>query len=301
MISERLFDVNQLNDSIEDYIKSYESKAVNGNSDSCWIIHEKLSAQRFPEFILSKPDHNEISRIFRKLKCLLVSYTLIPNDKSKVNSYLYECRDKSYHIDNLESSSVRRNIRYGQRNLKYGFTNWDNILKNGLKAFSETRTRVGLSDGNEKYFKERFLEFSKNKYHKVVAAWYQNQMAAFMSLIVLKNFVIIQGTFSTDEFKKYRPNNVLVDFVLNYFLVERHFDRVSYGLSSIQEDSEKEGLHKFKTSVGFEAIPVRRVFILHPLLSLFQGFIKIFIHLLKFFFPKNRFIRKASGIFNYLQ
>ena len=301
MNSEQLINAKCIANSIEDYIDSPELEAVMGDSHSCWIIHEKFSAQRFPEYILDKPDYNEIIQIFKKLKCLLVGYTIIPDDKLKVNAYLYECRDKSYDIDKLESSSVRRNIRYGRRNLKYGFTDWDDILMHGLKAFSDTRRRVGLSDGVEKNFNKRFLEFSKNKYHKAVAAWLQGQIIGFMSLIVVNKFVIIQGTFSIDEHKKYRPNNVLVDFVLKHFLVENGFNIVSYGLSSIQEEAEMEGLHNFKTSVGFNAIPAQRVFLLNPILSILKLPIKLVIHFLKILLPRNRFVRKASGIFNYLE
>jgi hypothetical protein len=41
---------------------------------------------------------------------------------------------------------------------------------------------------------------------------------------------------------------------------------VGYGLSSLQQESRAASLHQFKTWLGFEALPVRRVFELHPLL-----------------------------------
>ena len=45
---------------------------------------------------------------------------------------------------------------------------------------------------------------------------------------------------------------------------------VSYGLSSIQAVSNAAGLHKFKTKLGFEARPVHRAFVAHPLLRPFD-------------------------------
>ena len=117
-----------------------------------------------------------------------------------------------------------------------------------------------------------------------------------MSLIVVDDFVIIQGSFSTNEHRKFCPNNGLADFVLNYYLRQKEFKLVCYGLSSIQENTGKEGLHSYKVRIGFEAIPVKRVFIFHPLIFPFKGIIKFILHNLLLLFPHNRTIRKASGI-----
>ena len=43
-----------------------------------------------------------------------------------------------------------------------------------------------------------FRKFSLNPGHKALAAKLNGEIIAFMSLIVVKDFVIIQGSFSTD-------------------------------------------------------------------------------------------------------
>lgn len=275
------------------------SDVFHGNGNYFWIKHERMSLIRFPDFETSQPSKEEIKRVFKESGSLIISYTLQPKDTKLANSLLYNCYRNKYDVNNL-SKNVRRDIRIAQRNLKLGVTDWEDILKNGLKAFADTRSRVGLSDGDKKNFTSRFGHLSKIPGNKAVAAWFGNEIAAFMSLIVLDKFVIIQGSFSTNDHKKYCPNNGLSDFVLNYFLIENNYDIVCYGLSSIQEDPGNEGLHKYKIRVGFEAIPVQRIFLLNPNYKPLKGILKFSLHLLLKIFPRNRTIRKASGLFNYL-
>ena len=282
-------------------LKEYNSKvresgidAVEGDNDYLWIKYEGLSAIRFPEFKTSKPTKEEIRRVFRELKCLLINYTLLPED-NYANSTLFNCIDNEYDLQHL-SKNARRDIRISQRNLQFGFAHWNEILDCGLKAFADTRKRVGLSDCSEKSFRSRFTRFRKNPAHRAVAAWLDKEIIAFMSLIVLEDFVVIQGSFSTDDQKKICPNNGLVDFVNNYFLKVNGFSIVCYGLSSVQENTGKEGLHSYKVRVGFEAIPVQRVFVLHPLIVPFKEIIRLLLRLLKYLLPENRAIKKASGI-----
>lgn len=268
--------------------------AVEGDKNYLWIKFEGLSAIRFPEFNTSKPTKEEIRRVFKELKCLLLNYTLLP-ENNYTNSTLYNCTNNDYDLQHL-SKNARRDIRIAQRNLQFGFAHWNEIIDCGLKAFADTRKRVGLSDGNEKSFRRRFTRFRKNPAHRAVAAWLDKEIIAFMSLIVMEDFVVIQGSFSTDDHKKFCPNNGLVDFVNNYFLKVKGFSTVCYGLSSVQENTGKEGLRSYKVRVGFEAIPVQRVFILHPLIAPFKGVIRLLLRLLKYLLSENRAIRKASGI-----
>ena len=289
----------EIEDYYDNFLKNTKINVTEGEGNYFWIKYEGLSAVRFPEFIVNPPSKNEIKRVFKKLKSLLLSYTILPKTTDDANAFLYNCTNNNYNIEDL-IKNVRRDIRISQRHLDFEFTDWDDLLSNGFKAFSDTRSRVGLSDGTEKNFKNRFSEFSQNPSHKVVAAKLENEMVAFMSLIVLDDFVIIQGSFSTSEHRKFCPNNGLADFVLNYYLRQKEFKLVCYGLSSIQENTGKEGLHSYKVRIGFEAIPVKRVFIFNPFVSPFKFVIKSSLYILLLIFPHNRPIRKASGIIKLL-
>ena len=287
---------------LNEYFSSASKSGFNtfhGDGNYFWIKHEKMSLVRFPEFDTSKPSKEEIKRVFKESKSLIIGYTIKPENTISANSTLYNCYQNKYDVNNL-SKNVRRDIRIAQRNLIIDFANWDDITKSGLVAFADTRSRVGLSDGDKKNFISRFSHLSNIPGNKAIAAWFGEEIAAFMNLIVLDKFVIIQGSFSTNGHKKYCPNNGLADFVLNYFLIEKNFDVVCYGLSSIQEDTGSNSLHQYKVRIGFEAIPVRRIFLLNPKFKSFKGIFKLSLQLLIKILPRNRGIRKASGLFNYL-
>ena len=94
-----------------------------------------------------------------------------------------------------------------------------------------------------------------------------------------------------------RPNDGLSHFVLNYFLVEQRFKLVTFGLSSIQTESHWAGLHAYKQKVGFEAQPVHRAFVIHPLLRPFANRLALrSINFMTRVIPGNRLLKKGGGI-----
>jgi hypothetical protein len=118
-----------------------------------------------------------------------------------------------------------------------------------------------------------------------------------MTLVVVDDWVEIEGSFSADDSRTLCPNDGLAHFVLSHFLVTRRFNTVSYGLSSIQEAHQAEGLHNYKKKVGFDAQPVHRAFVLHPLLRpLANPLILRGARMVTKVLPQNRMIKKASGM-----
>ena len=94
-----------------------------------------------------------------------------------------------------------------------------------------------------------------------------------------------------------RPNDTLVAAALTEYLVLKRCRFVSYGLSSIQTVNNTAGLHIFKTKLGFEAKPVHRAFVAHPLLrpfanSVTQQCVRVMLTLV----PRNRGLKKCDGV-----
>jgi hypothetical protein len=134
-----------------------------------------------------------------------------------------------------------------------------------------------------------------------MGAWCNDTLVAFMSLIVVDDWVEIQGLFSANQQLGLRPNDGLFAYALDYFLIQGHFDTVSYGLSSSQQVSNAAGLHRFKRKIGFQAEPVHRVFAVHPLIRpLVNPLSLAVLELLQKVNPKDRRIRKATGMLDTL-
>lgn len=269
-----------------------------GSGESLWVSYEIGAMQRMPTFYCSPPVNGETQRILRSGRVAVASYLLDSDEQHPANTWLYTCHDRSYDIEKL-SKPARRDIRRAQRYLRFDSIDLDVLLNYGFPAYHETRRRVGLSDGTLDQFKKRFEFFGRNPFHHFVGAWENNVLAAFMSLIIVGNWVEITGSFSTDGQRDMCPTDGLVSYILNRYLVQNGFAVVSYGLSSVQENAVKAGLHSFKKKVGFDAQPVHRAFALHPLLRpIVNQFTLSLAHTALRLFPNGRVVRKAAGVLN---
>lgn len=268
--------------------------------DHYWINYESKSSARGPAFILDEPTKEEISKVFDKLKPLVLTYNVLPRSQDDSNSFLYITTDREYSLEKIDKNA-RRFTRIAQRNLDIKFTDWDNILSNGFQAYSDTRNRNGLSDGKIDNFKRIFTECKNNNAFKTIAAFEPgtNRIYAFLKMIVVDNWVEITSSYSESDYLNLCPNNGMFNAALEFYLAGGKADVVSYGVSSIQKDSKKEGLHNFKVRVGFEAKPVQRIFIVNPKYKfLFNGFTHKTSRILLKIFPSNRQLKKIDGVMN---
>ena len=251
---------------------------------------------RIPTFVLTPPSREELQRVLRDGRTAVATYLVAPDQSHPANAWLYVCRNKSYSLENLGVAG-RRDARRAGRSLRIEFLDWPTVMAHGVTAFSETRARVGLSDGTVAQFQNRFQRFSRNPFHCAVGAWKDDALVAFMTLAIVDDWVEIEGGFSTDGSRTLCPNDGLVHFVMNHFLVKRQFNTVSGGLSSIQDAHQAEGLHTYKKKVGFAPQPVHRAFILHPFLRPFAN--PLTLRGAKWVskaLPQNRLMKKASGM-----
>lgn len=229
-----------------------------------WTSAQPLTLARLPKFELAPPSPGEIRQLFTRHRAALVSYVTEPDATHPANTWLYVCRNRAYEAATLDEPT-RRNIRRAERELRFELLDWPVLRQHGLAAFRDSRLRNGLSDGTEAYYARRFEEFCRSRAHHVLGAWKGETLVAFMTMVTVDDWVEISG-FSRTDTLSLRPNNGLIHRILTHFLRERGASLVTYGLSSVQDESRAEGLHQFKLKTGFEALPVHRAFVVHPLL-----------------------------------
>jgi hypothetical protein len=274
--------------------------AVPGRPGTFWAQYESLAMMRIPDFVLGPPSPGEVERVLWKNRAAVATYLRHPDSSHPANAWLYMCRNKSYRLEDL-CVAGRRDARRANRALRIDFIDWPTVLEHGFPAYSQSRHRVGLSDDTQEHFRRRLTRFSCNPCHRAIGAWKEGKLVAFMALIVVDDWVAIEGSFSTNDDRALCPNDGLASFLLRYFLAERDFTTVTYGLSSIQELNQSGGLHAYKKKVGFEADPVHRAFVLHPLLRPFANQLALKgANIIKQVFPRNRLVKKASGMLSLL-
>jgi hypothetical protein len=273
---------------------AYES----GAPDS-WVTWEGAALVRVPTFSVAPVSKLDVARILRRERKLVASWLTEPDVGHPPNAVLYRCL--SYSTENLPDT-VRRHIKRSKRELQIGPLSRDTLLADAYPAFCETRSRQGLADTSRKHFDSRFRAFTNLPGHHAIGAWHEGRLIAFATIIWVDNWAEIDGLFSVTGDRGSRPNNGLVDRFLSWALNEKKLQLVSYGLSSVQERSKaQDGLHEFKTHVGFEAHPVYRAFASHPLFSPFvnrtsRWLLSSALRLR----PGNRRLRKARGVLDQL-
>lgn len=289
--------------SLPEYAASLVSageRVFQGSKDTLWINHGLGALTRIPPSYLMPPDDGEIRFLLRGGRTLIVDYIQEPDEHHPANSCLYIITDQLYSLDKLVPA-MRRNVHRGLRELRIAPISSDEVLAHGLQAFCDTRLRNGLSDGMPEVFRKRFMSTAQSQGHVFFGAWKDDQLAAFLSIIEVDDWADIEGAYSMNALLKSRPNDSIMFSVLHHYLVERRYQAVTYGVSSIQAESNVEGLHAFKTKVGFEAKPVHRAFILHPLLHPFVNQLTLWgLNAALRLQPGNRVLKKIRGMLSLL-
>ncbi len=270
-------------------------KIFQGAMGTFWTRHEASAIMRRPTFYIGPPAPHEVQRVLWNTSATVASYLLEPDEYHPANAWLYVCTDLDYSLDKL-APAMRRNVHRGLKELTIAPITSEQLLAHGLQAFCDTRRRAGLNDGTPEEFR-RFLTFSTSLPEVVfLGAWKENQLAAFLYITEVEDWAEI-GCFSMDALLQYRPNDTLMYSTLFHYLVERKCRVVSYGLSSIQAESNAAGLHRFKLKVGFEAHPVHRAFVPHPLLRPFVNRLTLWgINKILQLKPQDRRFKKAGGV-----
>lgn len=246
------------------------TRVLPGAAGTFWTGCEPCALVRYPTFHLAPPTPSEVRQSLWRGRAAVLSYLLEPDELHPANVWLYLCTDRGYALKKL-TPAMRRNVRRGFRELRITAITSDELLSYGMQAFCDTRRRVDLNDGTPEEFRRRFTLRARCPGHVFLGAWREDKLAAFLSITEVDDWAEIEGCFSVDSLLNFRPNDALMFSVLTHYLVERSCRVVSYGVSSIQAESNEAGLHTFKTKVGFEAKPVYRAFVLHPLLRPFAN------------------------------
>ena len=260
-----------------------------------WQYSEWAALERQPLFCFDIPSTREIRALLWHTRSVVASYVLPADDAHPGNSWLYLCENRDYRLEDL-ASAARRDARRALRAFRYEFIDAATLLAHGARAFCDTRTRVGLSDGTLQVFQDYIGMLSLNPACKFVGAWCGERLAAYLWMSLVDDWAAI-AAYAANEDLRSCPNNGLIHFALDYCLTQGRCSLVTYGLTSIQEVNRTVTLDYFKKKVGFEARPVYRAFVYHPLLRpLVNPLTYWILRRCSRLFPHSPTLRKAAGL-----
>jgi len=268
-------------------------------SGAWWYRNERFALTRFPGHRPGPLDGADRGPLFRSSRAALLDWIEPVSDLRPGNALLYTCEGPDYRLEALDTNA-RRDARRALRELAFRMVPVGELLTLGPPVFADCRRRNGLDDGGDQAFRDRFAGMVPEAGYAFLGAFREGRLAAFLSLLWVDDWVSI-GPYAHGAFRQSCPTDGLVHLALAHFLQARGVRVLSYGLSSLQERGSRQGLHAFKTKVGFRAQPVRRCFALHPLLApLAAGWPRRGLQALLRRFPASRACRKTDGVLGLL-
>ena len=174
-----------------------------------WIRYESWGSMRIPTFATGQPPAAALREVLWRRRALVATYLLEPDRDHPPNALLYVCSDREYSVEKL-TKDRRQNIRRGSRELRIEPMTADCLLAHGFQAFSDTRSRVGLTDGTPEVFTKRFGARGRCLGHEFLGAWHKKDLVAFLSITAVDDWAEIEGGFSSNAALALRPNDTLV-------------------------------------------------------------------------------------------
>lgn len=251
------------------YIEDLRAVGVpvwSGRDGAPWAAFDPHAVRQVPSFHVGRPDPPEIDRMLRRTGALVAAYVAEPDEQRAANAWLYLCSDAQYSLRKL-APAVQRNVRRALRDLTIAPLTTGELFRHGGPAFCDTRRRTGVQGDTIAGFQRSFAQSNPTERpgRAYLGAWKDGQLAAFLTCLHVDDWVEL-GCYSMDSMLCHRPNDGLLYTALSHYLTQQKCRVVSFGLSSIQADSNIAGLHRFKRKLGFDVRPVHRAFVLHPAL-----------------------------------
>jgi hypothetical protein len=187
-----------------------------------------------------------------------------PGDRP-ANCFFYVCRAPDYTLDSLRKK-VRASIRRGLQTLTVRLCTWAELLEKGYQAYADTDERHGYPVPSRQEYEQFLQPRLHSPFLDVWGAWSGEQLAAWITVLKVDDWAMMDAAKSATSFLNHAPNNTLYFVISNYTLVKEARAYITSGLSTIQVGSDPRDLHRFKLKMGYETVPVRREFRPHKLL-----------------------------------
>jgi len=239
--------------------------AISAEGTQGWFLDARGQLLRLPVESLEPVGPALLRSLLRRRGVWVVSYMLAGNKNQPPNCFAYVCRERNYAIEKLKANA-RRDIRRGFRSFTVRLCTWDELVEKGFAAQTDTFARHGCISSTRKQLERMVEEHRRLPFFEVWGAWDGDDLAAWLQVVKIDNWAMINLVRSCTKSLRLCPNNALLYAATRRALVEEKREYVTYGLSSSQVDVNQLSMHKYKIRMGYEALPRHRVFVAHPLL-----------------------------------
>lgn len=266
-----------------------------------WVPNAAHELCRIPLRCKEPPDAAARRSVLEQDSIWAGSFLTDPTPEFPVNCFEYICHDPNYHFDNL-AKNTRRDIRRGLRNFEVRICNWRELAMMGMQAQNDTMLRHGYRPYSKNQYFAMIGPFRHSPFHQIWGAWRGTDLAAWQIVVSLENHAIIKMCRSMTSHLKWCPNNAVLYEATRQLCEKKAVAYLSYGLSSIQPNTDELAMHRYKTRMGFDAIPCYRTFFLRrPAKQLLTvGYYSGLWNLTGKILPRSESLRKILGLSQFL-
>ncbi|MFB3778146.1 MAG: GNAT family N-acetyltransferase [Bryobacteraceae bacterium] len=217
-----------------------------------------------PDYATSDPEPGELEALLREHRMLALRYRAL--HQSGIPSGLYVCREKRYSMRDV-CSSYRQAVRRGLQRSEVRPVGKRELLTEGLECNRDTMVRQQRWDpefGDARRW-ERFVDAAfQAPGVEVTGAFVEGQLAAYQVGCLDDGWWSILHAFSRTHLRVHHPNHALMFYAIERQIRRPEVSAVCAGPRTLFSDN---GLHAFKTRIGFRVEPCEVVVRLHPWLE----------------------------------
>ncbi len=227
-----------------------------------WVEKRKFCLESIPPHRDIHVDSAEARSLFRR-GYLVLRYTC--DESEGVQSAQYICDHPQYGLESLESRT-RNQVRQGLKNCAVRPVDFELLKRRGCainRSVFHRQNRTGPAFLRNQVCWEQYMDYCKTTPDiEPYGAFVNDELCAYTLVIKLEDYAYLYHPFAETSSLHYRPMNALIFCVTQILLKLPGVRRVCYGLESL---SSQPALEKFKTAMGFTAVPLRRKILLNPL------------------------------------
>ena len=240
-----------------------EPCALDEGGRQAWIQSPRHVLTRFPLECFDPVGPGAVAGLLRRRSVWFVNYLQAPAAADAANCFDYVCRDAGYGLERL-GAKVRRDVRRGLRSFVVRLCTWEEWAGKGFAAFADTERRHGNGVATDPEFQALAARWRATPFLEIWGAWQGDDLVAWMTFLKVDDWALVDLARSRTEALRSCPNNAVL-YAATWTLLGGEGRRyVSYGTSSLQVGTDEASLHAYKLNMGYEAIPVTRVFACRP-------------------------------------
>lgn len=228
-----------------------------------WIQYPRGALLRFPLDCTEPIDAKACAGFLRRRGVRLLNYLVAPDERHPANCVHYVSRDAAYDLQKL-GRAARQNVRRGLKSFDLRLCTWSEWAEKGFPAYAETEARHGYA-ADERHFRRTVGRWDAQAFHEIWGAWRGGDLAAWLTVLKIDDWAMVDIVRSRTDALPGRPNNALLYLAGRQALVEERRRYVTLGTSSLQLGAHEESMHRYKVDMGYEAVPMCRVFVVPPL------------------------------------